>query len=577
MVAIYAHRSASLVWAVLGILKAGAAFVMLDPAYPAAQLMQYLAATQPRGFVQLAAAGPLPEALEAYVEGRSYACRLVLPRRSGLDTTDVFETYAADIPSITIEPDDVAYVAFTSGSSGQPKGVLGRHGPLSHFLPWQAQTFGLSPSDRFSMLSGLSHDPLQRDIFTALWVGGSINVPDPDAIIMPGQLAQWMADQGITFAHLTPPMCQILTETAAPDGCLPTLRYAFFVGDRLMRRDVARLRRLAPSVHCINSYGSTETQRAVGYSLIPPQAAEARAQAAYPLGQGMPNVQLLVLNAAGHVAGIGELGEIYVRSPHLAQGYLGDENLTRERFLCNPFTDDPHDRCYRTGDLGRYLPSGAVEFVGRADHQVKIRGFRVELGAIAVALEQHPAVQDVVVRDYETALGDTRLVAYVIARQVPALSGSELRHFLRHKLPAYMVPAAFVMLDALPLTPNGKVDYQALPVPHTFAPDLHGPYTAPRSPVEQQLASIWAALLEVAQVGVHDNFFDMGGHSLLATRLLARIRQTWHVEVLLRDFFATPTIAHMAVLITEQQAVQTAPDVLAGWLAEVEGAPSEDV
>jgi amino acid adenylation domain-containing protein len=574
IVAIYAHRSASLVWALLGILKTRAAFVMLDPAYPAERLMQYLQATQPRGFIHLEAAGPLPDTLEVFVERLSCSCRVLLPRRSTLHITDVLETYSTEDPGIMIGPDDLAYVAFTSGSTGQPKGVLGRHGPLSHFLPWQAKTFGLSASDRFSMLSGLSHDPLQRDIFTALWVGGTICIPDPDTVTMPGQLAQWMAEQDITFAHLTPPMCQILTETAAADCRLPSLRYTFFVGDRLMQRDVAQLRRLAPRVTCINSYGSTETQRAVGYSLIPPEK-DVPSKAVYPLGQGMPNVQLLILNAERQLAGIGELGEIYVRSPHLAQGYLGDETITQRRFLPNPFMNDAGDRVYKTGDLGRYLPDGSVEYVGRTDRQMKIRGFRIELGEIEAVLGQHPAVQGCVVIAREDTPGEPRLVAYVLPNESPELSMGELRSFLKSKLPEYMVPAAFVVLHALPLTPNGKVNYQALPVPHDLSLDLQNPYTAPRSSVEKQLADIWAKLLGLERVGIHDDFFDLGGHSLLATRVLTRMRQISHVEVPLRAFFEAPTVAAMAAIIMQQKAAQVEPDVLARLLAEVEG-PSTD-
>ena len=235
IVAVYAHRSASLVWALLGILKAGGAFTILDPAYPAARLMDYLTITAPQGFIQLDAAGALPHEVETFV-AKSCACRLNLPQQPGANEDTGLKLQPANAPDIAVGPDDLAYIAFTSGSTGRPKAVRGRHGPLSHFIPWQAETFSLSPDDQFSMLSGLSHDPLQRDIFTALCTGATLHIPDPNIIGMPGQLADWMSRSNITFVHLTPPMCQLMTNSAEAGCVLPNLRYAFFIGDKLTRQ-----------------------------------------------------------------------------------------------------------------------------------------------------------------------------------------------------------------------------------------------------------------------------------------------------------------------------------------------------
>ncbi|HEX6291542.1 MAG TPA: amino acid adenylation domain-containing protein, partial [Herpetosiphonaceae bacterium] len=420
VVALYSARSAALVCAILGVLKAGAAYTILDPAYPPARLIDYVQLAQPRAFVQLEAAGAVPDALEACLATQAYACRLVLPQALRTAPPALLAAAPPSDPQVAVGPDHAAIIGFTSGSTGTPKGIVARHGPLTHFLPFLQRTFGLHQTDRYSMISGLAHDPLQRDMFTPLCLGATVCVPEPETIVTPGRLAAWMRQQGITIAHLTPALGQLLTETGAEAATgeppLATLRYAFIVGDVLTLRDVARIRALAPQVQCINFYGSTETQRAVGYYRIPPEeerpptGLDLRAKEILPLGRGMDDVQVLVLTARQQLAGIGEVGEIYMRSPHLARGYLGDGRLTQERFLPNPFTEAAGDRLYRTGDLGRYRPDGTVEFVGRADQQVKIRGFRIELGEIEAVLGQHASVREAVVIAREDTPGNKRLV-----------------------------------------------------------------------------------------------------------------------------------------------------------------------
>ena len=402
------------------------------------------------------------------------------------------------------------------------------------------------------MLSGLSHDPLQRDIFTAWWVGGTICIPEPDLIGKPGYLASWMAEERVTFAHMTPPMSQILIETAQVGDTLPQLRYVFFIGDKLTQQDMRQLRRLAPQVTGINSYGATETQRAVGYHLVPPgstEEPEPQAKAVYPLGRGMPAAQLLVLNQAQQLAGIGEVGEIYMRSPHLAGGYLGDETLTTARFLTNPFTSIERDRLYRTGDLGRYRPDGAVEFVGRRDRQLKIRGFRIEPGEIEHALVQHPLVRLAVVVGRDDLPGGKGLVAYVVRKQKAELTAADLRIFLQQRCPGYMIPTAFVTLDEVPLTPNGKINYGHLPAPDRLDAQPAESCVAPRNELEQQLTAIWMDLLGRESISIHDNFFELGGHSLLAIRLFTQIEQTFDKKLPLATLFQAPTIGQLAYSI----------------------------
>ena len=561
VVAIYGHRSASLVWAVMGVLKAGAAFLILDPTYPASRLASYLEIAKPSGFVQVEAAGDVETAVSAALENINCTCRITLPTLKSAIRSNFLAEFEMTEPAITTQPDDLAYLSFTSGSTGIPKAVMGRHGSLTHFIPWQAETFSLSSVDRFSMLSGLAHDPLQRDMFTAIWLGATICVPDTRQIGTAGWLAEWMRDQEVTIAHLTPAMGQIITDaTINPDMVtlkIPSLRKAFFVGDVLTRRDVKRLTTLCPNLTVVNFYGSTETQRAVSYYIVDNEAQHEdtiQPKEVIPLGQGMKDVQLLLQNQSGQLAGIGEMAEIFVRSPHLALGYRGDEAQTNQRFISNPFGSQMNgDVLYRTGDMGRYLPDGNVEFVHRVDHQVKVRGFRVELGEIDAMLGQQTAVhQAITIASKDARIGSTRLSSFIVLKPGQVASDAELRSFLREKFPQYMVPTDIVLLDALPLTPNGKIDRRALQVPEQIHQEAEGNLAQPKNEVESRLVTMWEELLGISPISVHDNFFEVGGHSLLMVRLFVQIDQEFGVNLPLTSLFNDGTIAHLASLIRNQ-------------------------
>ncbi len=556
-VAVYAHRSPALVWAVLGILEAGGAFVVLDPGYPAERLAETIRQAGAAVLLELAAAGPPPEALADDLRARGVV-RLVLgPRGEELAGED-----AAPL-GIEVGPDDPAYVAFTSGSTGRPKGIVGRHGSLSHFLPWQGERFGLGAGDRFSMLSGLAHDPLHRDLFTPLWFGASLVVPDPAEMTRAGYLARWMAEEGVTVAHLTPAMGQVLTERPAAGARLhvASLRRAFLVGDVLTHQDVERLTELAPELTCINMYGSTETQRAVGFHELPPcPGGRRRAREVLPLGRGMEDVQLLVLGPRDQLAAVGEVGEIAVRSPHLALGYHQDPELTARRFAANPFTARPEDRIYRTGDLGRYQADGSVVFVGRRDDQVKVRGFRIEPGEIQARLAQVPGVREAVVLARDDGPGGRRLVAYVAAdgtngdRPTP----EALRLHLAGALPAYMVPSGFAVLDRLPLTPNGKVDRRALTAVRDSALEAARASQPPTTDGERRIAAVLAEVLGTEELGVDANFFDLGGNSLLLVRAHARLEEALGIELPLMALFNHPSVRSLAAHLASREA--PAPD-----------------
>jgi amino acid adenylation domain-containing protein len=538
-VAVWAYRSASLAEALLGTLKAGAVFLILDPAYPVPRLLEYLRIGRPAAWIGVSGAPPLPAELEQ--AAGLCRCRVELP-------SPELESLPATDPGVPVGPDDAACITFTSGSTGVPKGVVGRHGALTHFHPWMGERFGLDGNDRYGMLSALSHDPLQRDLLTPLWFGAELVVPDPESFQTPGYLAEWVRRERVTILNLTPAMMELLLESAdtAERRELPDLRRAFVVGDQLRKTDVERFHRLAPSLACVNLYGATETQRALSFFEVP---RDLPAKEVLPLGRGFEGCQLLVLNRAGRLAGVGEMGEIHIRSRQLARGYLDDDALTAERFRPNPFVAAPEagDRLYRTGDLGRYLPDGGVELYGRADFQVKLRGFRIELGEVEAALARFPGVRECVAVIREDEPGRRLLVAYLVVTGEP--EPRELRAFLAGRLPDYMVPSAFVVLPALPLTRTGKVDRRALPPPEPPAREA----AAPRNAVEAALAEVWAEVLRRESVGIHDNFFEVGGDSIRTIQVVARSRKRGLI-LAPRQIFQHQTIAELARVVEVERA-----------------------
>ncbi|MBA3920449.1 MAG: amino acid adenylation domain-containing protein, partial [Nostocaceae cyanobacterium] len=550
VVAIYGHRSAELVWAILGVLKAGAAFVILDPAYPASRLIDYLQISQPRAFLQLTAVA-VPDSISTALDNLFCHCRLELPQDLMVAIRSLFANYANTNPKVAVA-DNLAYIAFTSGSTGKPKGIIGTHKPLSHFLQWHCQNFGLNESDRFSMLSGLSHDPLLRDIFTPLSLGATLCIPQQQDIEISGQLQKWMQQQQVSIAHLTPAMAQLLSTNTKI--FITSLRYLFFGGEILTVKDVDTISNFAPHAKSVNFYGATETPQAMGYFTISNDD-RILSKGTIPIGKGIADVQLLVLNPQKQLAGISELGEIYIRTPYLSQGYIGSDELTSERFLANPFikTADREDRLYKTGDLGRYLPNGDIEFLGRSDYQVKIRGFRVELGEIEALLSQHPSVKDNVAIAREDVPGNKCLVAYIVLKPELSSTGSELRQFLKKQLPNYMVPTNFVILEALPLTPNGKIDRNALPIPDYIRQEQKETFVAPQDELEIQLTKIWEKVLGVQPIGIKDNFFELGGHSLIAVLLFGEIEKIFGKTLHLATLFQAQTIEELAAVCQNEE------------------------
>ncbi|HEX5657291.1 MAG TPA: amino acid adenylation domain-containing protein, partial [Polyangiales bacterium] len=479
-VAVYAERGPALVFCLLAVLRTGAAFVVLDAAYPIARLLACAQQVHPR---LLLVAGELavPAAFElpvARVPSTVSAARALLAA-----------FLEAEAPTLHAP---LAYYSFTSGSTGAPKGIATSHAPLPHFVDWHVEHGALDAADRFSMLSGLGHDPLLRDVFTPLSIGAALCIPTQATLFDAEALFAWFEQQRITIAHLTPAFGQILL--AGGTRTLPSLRRMYWGGDVLTRSLLRAIRRIAPHAAHTNFYGATETPQAMAYFELEP---ELEGDAPIPLGRGITDAQLLVLDAQQRRCAPGELGELWICSPYLSDGYL-DDAQTAARFVTLA-----EGRGYRTGDLGRYLESGDVLFAGRRDDQLKLRGFRVEPAEIVGALERVPGVERAVVK-----LIEQQLIAYV--QHGTAAAPSQLREQLLAELPSYMVPQSFVLMAAFPLLPNGKVDLQALPVPQRAGG------RGPRNEAERQLALIWTELLGLDEVSIDKSVLELGGDSLSA-------------------------------------------------------------
>ncbi len=538
LVGICVERSLDMVVGLLGILKAGGAYVPLDPAFPSERLAFMLEDAQaPVLVTQHHLLTTLP------AHGAKVIC---------LDAdAAVFAQQSEADPFSGATSDHLAYVIYTSGSTGRPKGVQIVHRAVVNFLLSMREQPGLMAKDTLLAITTLSFDIAALELFLPLIVGARLIVASRDTAADGAALAETLTRAHVTVMQATPITWRLLL--AAGWQGKPDLK--ILCGGEALPLELAE--QLLPRAASLwNLYGPTETTIWSTICKIEP------GEEVVTIGRPIANTQIYLLDPQLQPVPVGVPGELYIGGDGLARGYLHRPELTTERFLPQPFSDEPGACLYRTGDLARYRPDGTIEHLGRLDFQVKLRGFRIELGEIEAVLVQHPAVRQAVVVAREDVPGDKRLVAYVVlCEQQMAKAGDLQRHVIK-QLPNYMVPSAVVLLEAFPLTPNGKVDRRALPAPDHSHPERAGSFVAPRAPLEEMVAASWSQVLDIGQVGIHDNFFELGGHSLLAMQVIAHLRITLQVELSLRSFFEAPTIAQLAERIGQLQADTMAPSLL---------------
>ncbi|HYH79230.1 MAG TPA: amino acid adenylation domain-containing protein, partial [Longimicrobium sp.] len=530
-VGICLERGVEMVVALLAVLKAGGAYLPLDPEYPEDRLRHMVADARPAVLLTQAAW----TARFADADATVVALDADASAWAGLSDEN------PERPGLA--PGHLAYVIYTSGSTGRPKGVMVSHGNLANHTAWQIETFGIDATDTVLQRTSISFDASVWELWTPLACGARMLLLSREVMKDPAEIARAMAEGGVTVAQFVPSLLQALLDGLADDARL-SCRTLFCGGEPLPARLVEAVRARGVG-EVVNLYGPTETTIDATAFVCPDPLDPARAPS---IGRPVRDTRIYVLDPAGEPVPAGVAGELFVGGAGVARGYLDRPALTAERFVPDPFSGELGARLYRTGDLGRRLADRTLEFLGRTDFQVKIRGFRVELGEIEARLAEHPAVREAVVAAREDVPGDTRLVAYYVAGE--ALEAQALRAHLAAGLPEHMVPAAYVRLDALPLTPNGKLDRKALPAPDGGAFVKRG-YQAPVGEMEIALAEIWADVLRLERVGRADDFFDLGGHSLLAVRLTSRVRQVLGVEVVLGDLFNRPVLADFARLLEQ--------------------------
>jgi amino acid adenylation domain-containing protein len=533
LVGLFVERSPEMVIGLLGILKAGGAYLPLDPSYPRERLTFML---QDSGTKLLLTQRAL---LDKIPPSTALAICIDDLCPGGKVTAPTPPPESTESESRAVMPDRLAYVIYTSGSTGRPKGVEVTQGAVINLLTSAAHTAGIDKTDHLLAVTTLSFDIAALELFMPLIIGASVTLASREQASDGSQLSALLRSCEPTVMQATPATWRLLIETGWQGN--PKLRV--FCGGEALKRELAD-ELLARSREVWNFYGPTETT-------IWSAAWKVRPGEPIAIGRPLANTQMYILNAELNPVPVGAIGELHIGGAGLARGYLNREELTAQRFVSHPFSKQPGDRLYKTGDLARCTPDGTIYCLGRIDQQVKIRGFRIELGEVESALRQHDGIADAVVTARPDGLGENRLIAYLTSKNGPP-SVPDLRDFMKGKLPVYMVPAQFVVLKEFPLTPNGKVDVRNLPSPENQINSGNG-YVSPRNQEDQRIADIWREVLLVPRIGIDDNFFELGGDSLSATRAFSRTNQAFGTELTLREMLDRPTVRSLSDLVTHSR------------------------
>ncbi len=535
LVGIFVERSTEMLVALLGVLKAGAAYVPLDATSPSERLSFIV---KDAGLSLVLTRKSLKESL-AVCDARLVCL--------DSDWAGIAQEDEANFDS-EVTAADLAYVVYTSGSTGRPKGVLVEHRQVSNYIYSIRERLGLDACTSFAMVQPLTVDGPVTTIYAPLLTGGCVHLISDERVADAQALATYLHDHQIDYLKIAPSHLATLHQNGDPSKLMP--RKVLMIGGEAPRVTFAEELRTLAQCSIFNHYGPTETTVGVTTYQVDGTVEDVRG-VTLPIGRPLPNVQAYVLDRHMEPVPPRVAGELYIGGKNVSRGYLNSPQLTAERFVPDPFSAKIGARLYSTGDMARYLADGCLEFLGRRDQQVKVRGFRIELAEIETALREHEDVSEAVVAAHAGKNSDTHLVAYVVLAKGQTPTAGELRAFLKEKLPEYMVPYLYLFLDKLPLTRHGKVDRLALPRPEGTERELDVPFVAPRNAVEEVLCGIFAEVLNVERVGINDNFFELGGHSLLATQLVSRVRKSFQPDLALRKIFEAPTVASLAGVLVD--------------------------
>ncbi len=535
LVGVSLHRTPLMVIGLLGVWKAGAAYVPLDPTYPSDRL----AFMADDAAVQVVLTDAKAASLFPEVGGK-----LVCLETDSL----VVDRERDDNPTASARPSNLAYVIYTSGSTGKPKGALIEHRGLVNYLWWAIGAYGVEAGGCVPVHSSISFDLTVTSLYPALLAGGEVELL-PEDVGAQNLLVSLRQAKHRSLVKITPAHLELLTQQVDADEARGMTRAFVIGGENLTAESLRFWREAAPATRLINEYGPTETVVGCCIHQVRPDDPQ---HGSVPIGRPIANTQLYVLDESLQPVPIGATGELFIGGAGVARGYLNRPELTRERFLPDPFSGRPGARIYKTGDLARYRSDGILEYLGRVDNQVKVRGYRIELGEIDATLAGEPQVQSCTVVVREDVPGNKQLVAYVVARngEAPPVP-DEMRRFLKERLPEYMVPAHFVLLEALPLTQNGKIDRNALPAPTYKDTSVTQEYVAPHTPMERALSEIWTDLLKLERISVHDDVLELGASSLMVIGAVSRIRGAVGIVIDMQVVFENPTIAKMALALDE--------------------------
>ncbi|MBI2230444.1 MAG: non-ribosomal peptide synthetase [Deltaproteobacteria bacterium] len=557
-VALLLQEGIAVATALLGSLKAGKLFVALDPSFPATRLAVILHNARARLLVTDSIHLPL-------------AHKLAHHGSTLLDIDALQYIYTTENPGLSLPPNRLAYIVYTSGSTGEPTGVLYNHQSVLHLVKRLTNVYHICADDRLVPLQSWSFAPAVRSVFCSLLNGAAV-IPFDLKGEGVGKLAPWLLQEQITITNLFASGFRQFVSTLSGEEAFPHLRLLIMGGEPLYKSDVELYKKhFTPSCILAHVMGSTELSTTRMYFV---DGETLLVDDIVPPGYAVEETDIILLDETGAAIRGHEVGEIAVKSRYLAVGYWGNDTLTAARFVPDPTGGE--ERIYLTGDMGMMLPDGCLVHRGRKEFLVKIRGYRINPSEIETALLGEESIQEAVVVAREIPAGEQRLVAYVVPSSLYAPTVTDMRRSLAKTLPDYMIPTAFIMLEAFPRTPTGKVDRRALPVPGNSRPELNTTYVAPRTPVEKELTQIWAEVLSLDQVGIHDNFFDLGGHSLTASRVVYRVIQTFQLELPVRLLFDSPTVAEMALVIAANWAKLATQDELERMLSEVEAMSDEE-